>query len=90
MKLKSTILNFYSKCRLADISRVTVSLTIEGRNEMLGDLRIIGYKQLKSIEVKDKSLENIRSLIIKNNPKLRQITFKNDACKYTVNVEIAS
>lgn len=57
---------------------------------MLGDLRIIGYKQLKSIEVKDKSLENIRSLIIKNNPKLRQITFKNDACKYTVNVEIAS
>ena len=84
MNLKNTILNYYQEIDLADISLNIVDLIIEDENEMVGYLTISGYEHLESIKVNEKSLINILSLTIKNNPLLKIISIGNFACFYSI------
>ena len=48
----------------------------EGRcNSKRNDLIIVNYPYLESIHVEKKSLQNLRSLVISDNPLLSRITF---------------
>ena len=90
MNLKNTILNYYQDVQLPGVSPDVVTLIIEDGNDIVGDLMISGYDHLESIEVRTKSLQNIRSLIITNNSLLKSIVFDDNACEYANRVLISS
>ena len=90
MNLKNMILNCYHEIELTDISRDIVDLIIEERNDLIGDLTIAGYENLERIEIQEGSLQNIRSLIITNNPSLNSISVADSGCKFVMKVELGS
>ena len=90
MNLKNMILNCYHEIELTDISRDIIDLIIEERNDLIGDLTIAGYEHLERIEIQEGSLQNIRSLIITNNPSLNIISVDYSGCKYVMKVELES
>ena len=63
---------------------------IEDRNDLYGDLKIVGYEYLESIEIEEESLQNIRSLIIEDNPLLKSIVVGGFACRYVLIPELSS
>jgi len=90
MNLKNMILNCYKIIELTDISRDIIDLIIEERNDLIGDLTISGYENLERIEIQEKSLQNIRSLIITNNPSLKSISVADSSCGIVMNAKISS
>ena len=90
MNLKNMILNYYQEIELTDISRDIVDLIIEERNDLIGDLTIAGYENLERIEIQEGSLQNIRSLIITNNPSLKSISVADFGCEFVLKVELKS
>ena len=90
MNLKNMILNCYHEIELTDISRDIVDLIIEERNDLIGVLTISGYENLERIEIQEKSLQNIRSLIITNNPLLKSISVEDSGCKFVLKVDLWS
>ena len=90
MNLKNMILNCYHEIELTDISRDIVDLIIEEKNDLIGDLIIADYEHLERIEIKEDSLRNIRSLIIKNNPLLNSISIANSGCSFVMKMELKS
>ena len=90
MNLKNMILNCYHEVELTDISRDIVDLIIEERNDLIGDLAIAGYEHLERIEIQEGSLQNIRSLIITNNPSLNSISVADSGCQFVLKVELKS
>ena len=90
MNLKNMILNCYHEVELTDISRDIVDLIIEERNDLIGDLAIAGYEHLERIEIQEGSLQNIRSLIITNNPSLNSISVADSGCRFVLKVELES
>lgn len=90
LNLKHTIVNYYSEAELPDLSRDTVQLEINGKNESHGDLKIVDYEHLETIKIGHYSLQNIRSLIIKDNPNLERIVVDVCACEHVLFLELAS
>ena len=90
INLKNDILNCYHEIELTDISRDIVDLIIVERNNLIGDLTIAGYEHLERIEIQEGSLQNIRSLIITNNPSLTSISVADSGCQFVLKVELKS
>ena len=90
MNLKNTIIHYYRDFELNHVSRNIADMVIEESNQLVGYLRITDYSCLKSIQLRDSSLQNILSLTITNNPQLKSISCGMNACFYTAKVEISS
>ena len=90
MNLRNTILDYHQTIELTDISRTIIDLTIEGKNELVGRMRIADYAQLESIQIEKESLQNVISLHIMSNPLLKSISVGDDSCKNATIIEISS
>ena len=66
------------------------TLVIEDKNELVGHLIISGYNNLEVFEITDNALQNILSLTIENNPKLKSIIIGDNSCTYTMNITLSS
>ena len=90
--LKRTILHyfFYRDIELTYISTAIVKLVIMDRNDLFGNLKIDGYNNLERIVITCRSLMNIHSLSITNNPSLDSILCQSEACKYLLKLELSS
>ena len=73
MNLKNAIISHYCDIELTNITHDIITININDKIDLHGDLKIIGYPNLQSINIQKNSLINIRSLIIKNNPLLKSI-----------------
>ena len=89
MNLKNQILACYLDIELTDISSNIRRLVIEGRNDLIWDLKITDHNQIESIIIVENSLQNIRSLTIKNNSSLKMIFLNNEACYFVALVTIS-
>ena len=90
INLKNAIINYYSQMELSNISTVTANTIIENYNDLGGDFYVVGYENLESIVIQEESLQNVRSLIIKENPSLTSIEIKKNACMYVFDIELSS
>ena len=89
MYLKNTILNYYHEVELTYISGDIVEMVIEGYEDTIGDLTIANYEHLESIVFKDKSIQNVRSLVITNNPLLKTVFFGKYTCEHVAKLELS-
>ena len=88
--MKNTILSFYCTYELSGISNDISELIIDGRNDLIGCIRIENYPELTSIQVNAKSLINVLSINIVNNPKLQTIQFGDQNCTHLKGLVLSS